>query len=199
MKVKPNRLREATFFEPGDTLTLNCFHLSVPPRMDANTTLSEASIRLPREILHIIYNHYTGLIHSMAARIQQFYAAHRKWTCDDCNSARSKHKMKEVHACDDWRGCCYKWVCSDACLYYCENGHKYYEQCQGRWDDPPPYDPRSTDPEEYSRYEYENHSLYDSRTVECVQCSGSIYVHRQFTFENYDYLRDHYKFRVFGV
>lgn len=167
--------------------------------MSASTDIvSRASECLPHELLHKIYNYHLGIISKLARKIQQCYFFYKGWICDDCRSPRAKHKLERVHACDDWYGCCYKYVCSDACLYYCENDHEYYDKCQKRWMDPPPYDPRSTDPDEYSVYEWENHNLYTSRTHECPYCSGNIYIDRQFSFDNYEYLRENYNLRVFG-
>jgi hypothetical protein len=99
-----------------------------------------------------------------------------KKPCDDCG--RFNIKLKCVHACDDWKGCCYKKVCYDYCVYYCENNHANINECLTYFC-LPPFDIDDEYSFDDELREYSNHSL------SCNICNSEVYIRRKFRWESY--------------
>lgn len=152
-------------------------------------TETAAKSCLPPEVLVIIANYYEQLVYSMARKIQYFYAKYKKWVCEDCGRVRLRHSLVEAHACDDWKGCCYKRVCADECIYQCDNGHMNVVKCETHFCDPFPF---NDDP--YTIFDYERHKLYSSHSRPCDECGGLVLVHRRFDFDAFYGLRCRYMY-----
>jgi len=96
--------------------------------------------------------------------------------CDDCR--RLNLKLISVHACDDWKGCCYKNVCHDYCIYYCSNNHANISKCLTHFC-LPPFD-------RDDEYSFEDELIdYANHTVSCNICQDEVYIRRKFTWESY--------------
>lgn len=127
----------------------------------------------------------TSIIPQIPCHLIAEYLYDPTYPCDDCGRYRFKEDLTKAHACDDWDGCCYKYVCWDYCLYECCNGHLNADTCSFYFCDPPPDD-------RYDDYPVNmrlDHDQYTWHQVPCQICNSRVIVRRNFTFDNYGYVR----------
>lgn len=152
--------------------------------------MTEIANTLPYDVLLKISDIHHQLHVSAAKTIQLYYAIYKGWKCCDCGRYRVKNKLVEAHMCDDSKGCCFKDVCVDGCLFYCCNQHTLRNQCKITFTDPAPL---GDGEDHYDKYDYKSHNEYNSRVVKCTTCGEDIHINRNFCFDLFNNLRIQYR------